>query len=124
MATMTVYNKGKRLWLKNQVHGLNKDIAPNDSDEVDEAVARRLVMDYPRDFALTGKAMPSGAELERREQSLRDREANLDKRAKELDEREAAIKARENEPNKKESDASQDAEKTKAATKPKSGGKV
>ena len=123
MATMTVYNKGKRLWLKNQVHGLNKDIAPNDSDEVDEAVARRLVMDYPRDFALTGKASPSNAELERREQSIRDREANLDKRAKELDEREAALNAREKETSKKEGDDSQDAEKPKTATKPKAGGK-
>ena len=124
MATMTVYNKGKRLWLKTQVRGLTKDIAPNDSDEVDEAVARRLVMDYPRDFTLTGKASPSSAELERREQSIRDREANLDKRAKELDEREAALNAREKEPSKKEGDDSQDAEKPKAATKPKAGGKA
>lgn len=88
MATMTVWNKGKRLWLKSQVRGLTKDIGVNESAELDEAVARRLVMDYPQDFSLAGRASPSSAELDRREQSIRDREANLDKREAELDERE------------------------------------
>jgi len=99
MATQTVWNKGKRVWLKDQVRGMTKDLAPNESADLDEVVALRLVTSYPADFALTGKASPTNDELARREQSLRDREANLTKREKALDEREAALNSRENQVN-------------------------
>lgn len=95
MATMTIFNIGRRTWLKDQVRGLTKDLPPQGNVELDEVAARRLVMDYPGEFSLVGKATPSTADLERREQSIRDRTANLDKREKELDEREAALKVRE-----------------------------
>ena len=95
MATMTIFNIGRRTWLKDQVRGLTKDLPPQGNVELDEVAARRLVMDYPGEFSLVGKASPSTADLERREQSLRDREANLKARESALDERESAIKARE-----------------------------
>jgi hypothetical protein len=95
MATMTLFNVGKRAWKKGQVRGLPADLEPHGNIEMDEVVARRLVMDYPGEFSLAGRATPSSDELARREQSIRDREANLDKRESDLDAREVEIHDRE-----------------------------
>jgi hypothetical protein len=95
MATIWLYNTGKRTWLKGQTRGLVADLAPGGSQEIEEVDARRLVMSYPSDFSLVGRAVPSSAELERREQSLKDREANLKQRESDLDAREQSLKDRE-----------------------------
>ena len=97
MAVISLYNTGKRTWLAQQTRGLDKDLKPGESAEIDEADARRMVMDYPSDFSLVGRAIPSSADLERREQSIKDREANLKKKEEELAEREKALKAKEDE---------------------------
>lgn len=97
MAVISLYNIGKRTWMKGQTRGLEKDLGPGDFAEIDEADARRMVMDYPGDFSLVGRAVPSTAELERREQSIKDREANLKKKEEELAEREKSVKAKEEE---------------------------
>lgn len=90
MATITVWNKGKRTWDVKNADGKAVKLNPQESVEMDEAEGRRLCMGYPRDLSTTGIAGPSSSDLARQEQSLRDRTANLDRR-------EAALKARENE---------------------------
>jgi hypothetical protein len=88
MATITVWNKGKRSWDVKNAEGKPAKLNPQESLEMDEAEGRRLCMNYPKDLSTSGIAGPSSSDLARQEQSLRDRTANLDKR-------EAAIKARE-----------------------------
>lgn len=95
MAVISLFNIGKRTWLKGQTKGLALDLAPGESQEIEEVDARRLVMAYPKDFSLVGRAVPSTAELERREQSLKDREANLAQREADLEAREQSLKDRE-----------------------------
>lgn len=95
MATITVWNKGKRTWPVKNAEGKDVQLNPQESVEMDEALGRRLCMGYPRDLSTTGIAGPSSSDLARQEQSLRDRTANLDRREAALDEREKAIKARE-----------------------------
>jgi hypothetical protein len=95
MATITVWNKGKRQWDVKNAEGKAVKLNPQESVEMDEAEGRRLCMGYPRDLSTTGIAGPSSSDLARQEQSLRDRTTNLDKREVALDEREKAIKARE-----------------------------
>lgn len=97
MAVISLFNIGKRTWVKGQTRGLVKDLIPGESQEIEEVDARRLVMAYPRDFSLVGRAVPSTVELERREQSIKDREANLDKREADLAEREKTVKKKEDE---------------------------
>jgi hypothetical protein len=88
MATITVWNKGKRSWDVKNAEGKPAKLNPQESLEMDEAEGRRLCMNYPKDLSTSGIVGPSSSDLARQEQSLRDRTANLDKR-------EAAIKARE-----------------------------
>jgi hypothetical protein len=95
MATITVWNKGKRSWDVKNAEGKPAKLNPQESLEMDEAEGRRMCMSYPRDLSTTGIAGPSSSDLARQEQSLRDRTANVDKREAALDEREKAIKARE-----------------------------
>jgi hypothetical protein len=95
MATITVWNKGKRQWDVKNAEGKPVKLNPQESVEMDEAEGRRLCMGYPRDLSTTGIAGPSSSDLARQEQSLRDRTASIDKREASLDEREKAIKARE-----------------------------
>lgn len=94
MAKITVWNMGKRTWLKGTVRGLEKDLQPNDSAEMEEIDALRFINGYP-EIKQSGPAIPSTAELERREQSIRDRETNLKEKEKRLDEREKALDERE-----------------------------
>ena len=95
MAVISLFNIGKRTWMKGQTLGLEKDLGPGESQEIEEVDARRLVMAYPKDFSLVGRAVPSTVELERREQSLKDREANLAQREADLEAREQSLKDRE-----------------------------
>ena len=95
MATITVWNKGKRQWDVKNAEGKPVKLNPQESVEMDEAEGRRLCMGYPRDLSTTGIAGPSSSDLARQEQSLRDRTANIDKREAALIEREKAIKVRE-----------------------------
>ena len=48
--------------------------------ELDETVALRLLLDYPRDFIKASEAGTSSKDIARMEQSLRDRSTNLDAR--------------------------------------------
>lgn len=95
MAVINIYNTGKRTWLKGQTRGLVADLPPGGQQEIEEVDALRLVHAYPSDFSLVGRAVPSTVELERREQSIRDRETNLNKREDDLDAREKAVKEKE-----------------------------
>lgn len=95
MATITVWNKGKREWDIKNADGKAIKLSPQESAEMDEAEGRRLVMAYPKDLSTTGVAGPSASDLARREQSLRDREANMAAKEKALEEREAVVKAQE-----------------------------
>jgi hypothetical protein len=97
MSVISLFNIGKRTWLKCQNKGLLADLGPGDAQEIEEIDARRLVMAYPKDFSLVGRAVPSTAEIERREQSLRDRESNLARREADLVAREKAVKEKETE---------------------------
>lgn len=93
--TMIVTNKGRRTWPVKNAAGDMVRLEPLESVEMRELDALRLINGYPQDIAQAGPATMSSANLERAEQSLRDRTANLDRREKALDEREAKIKARE-----------------------------
>lgn len=93
MGVITVYNKGKRSWSAKNVAGLEKDLEPGDSAEMEEALGRRFAMNYPRDITTTGIPSVSSEDTARREQSIRDREANLEKWEASLKEREAKIEA-------------------------------
>lgn len=95
MATITVWNKGKREWQLKNADGKLVKIGPQESIEMEEGEGRRYVMGYPRDLSTTGIAGPSQSDLARREQSLKDREKNLAEKEKALEEREKAVKARE-----------------------------
>lgn len=79
MGVITVYNKGKRSWTPKNVQGLEKDLEPGESAEMEEALGRRFVMAYPRDITTTGIPAVSTSDIARREQSVNDREANLEK---------------------------------------------
>jgi hypothetical protein len=93
MTSITLYNKGKRVWtdLVNSA-GQTVILNPEGSIEMEEAAGLRMLVDYPREFTSSKIAGPSSEDLARREQSLKDRSANLDAREKALDEREAALK--------------------------------
>jgi hypothetical protein len=123
MATITVWNKGKRTWAVKDSDGKAVNLEPQASLEMDEAEGRRLVMAYPKDLSTTGVAGPSASDLARREQSLRDREANMAAKEKALEEREAAVKAREDKlaPFKPIEVATNDADKPKRGRPAKTG---
>lgn len=93
--TMIVTNKGRRTWPVKNAAGDMVQLEPLESVEMREIDALRLINGYPQDISAAGPAKMSTANLERAEQSLRDRTANLDRREKALDEREAKIKSRE-----------------------------
>lgn len=93
--TMIVTNKGRRTWPVKNAAGDLVRLEPMESVEMREIDALRLINGYPQDISPAGPATRSSANLERAEQSLRDRTANLDRREKALDEREEKIKARE-----------------------------
>jgi hypothetical protein len=88
MTSITLYNKGKRVWTLINASGAEEQVKPEASIEMEEAAGLRMLVDYPREFTSSKIAGPSSEDLARREQSLKDRTANLDAR-------EAAIKARE-----------------------------
>ena len=92
MTSITLYNKGKRVWTLMNAAGANEQVKPEGSIEMEEAAGLRMLLDYPREFTSSKIAGPSSEDLARQEQSLRDRTANLDAREKALDEREAALK--------------------------------
>jgi len=96
---ITLYNKGKRVWMLKNAAGHDEEVKPETSIEMEEAAGLRMLVDYPREFTSSKIAGPTSEDLARREQSLRDRSANLDareialdSREKTLDEREAALK--------------------------------
>jgi hypothetical protein len=93
MKSITLYNKGKRIWTLKNAAGADEQVKPESSIEMEEAAGLRVLLDYPREFTSSKIAGPSSEDLARREQSLRDRSANLDAREKALDEREAALDA-------------------------------
>lgn len=95
--TMIVTNKGKRTWTVKDAEGKTVRLEPMESVEMTEIEALRLINAYPFDVTQAGPAKMSSANLERAEQSIKDRMANLDKREKELDAREAKIKEKEKE---------------------------
>ena len=94
MTSITLYNKGKRTWtdLVNSA-GDTIRLPPEGSIEMEEAAGLRMLVDYPREFTSSKIAGPSSEDLARREQSIRDREANLDKREKALKEKEDQLAA-------------------------------
>lgn len=92
MSTIIVWNKGRRQWDLTNASGEEVKLGPNESIEMDEVAGLRKIKDYPADFTESKVSGPSGADLKRREQSIRDREANLDEREKALKEREKALK--------------------------------
>ena len=96
MTSITLYNKGKRTWtdLRNSA-GEIAMVKPEGSIEMEEAAGLRMLVDYPREFTSSKIAGPSSEDLARREQSLRDREANLTSKEKALEEREALLAERE-----------------------------
>lgn len=64
---------------------------PDESIELDEVKALRMLKDYPRDWVEGGRQKGrSASELSRWEQSLKDREKNLDERERAIEEREKA----------------------------------
>jgi len=91
--TMIVTNKGKRTWPVKNADGENVRLEPMESVEMKEIDALRLINGYPLDISPAGPATMSSANLERAEQSLRDRIANVEKREKACDEREEKLKA-------------------------------
>jgi hypothetical protein len=91
MAKITVYNKGKRTWSPKQVKGLEIDLEPQGSAEMDEALGRRFAMNYPRDITTNGVPVVSSSDISRREQSVNDREENLKAWEATLKEREAKL---------------------------------
>jgi hypothetical protein len=91
MSKITVYNKGKRTWSPKQVKGLEIDLEPQGSAEMDEALGRRFAMNYPRDITTNGVPVVSSSDISRREQSVNDREENLKKWEAALKEREAKL---------------------------------
>lgn len=93
--TMIVTNKGRRTWPVKNAAGDTVRLEPMESVEMREIDALRLINGYPLDIAQAGPATMSSANLERAEQSLRDRIANVERRERALDEREAKVKARE-----------------------------
>ena len=102
MQTIILMNKGKRPWTLKNAEGETKIIDSMGTIELDETVALRLLLDYPRDFIKASEAGTSSKDIARMEQSLRDRSTNLDARSdaldareKALDEREKALEARE-----------------------------
>jgi hypothetical protein len=60
---------------------------------------------YPLEIVQATGAAPSSGDIQRQEQSIRDRKASLDKREKELDEREKQIKEAEADMDKRFADA-------------------
>lgn len=93
--TITVMNKGNRTWLPANVRGLTLQLEPKGLTEMEELDALRFMKAYPREIIQATNAAPSSGEIQRQEQSIRDRIANLDKREAELDAREKQIKDRE-----------------------------
>jgi len=92
MTSITLYNKGKRVWDLVNSSGATVQVKPEASIEMEEASGLRMLVDYSREFTSSKMAGPSSEDLARREQSLRDRTANLDAREADLDAREKALK--------------------------------
>jgi len=86
MNTITIWNKGRRPWTLKNAEGANVVVESQESVQVEEVYGLRMVAAYPKDLTTTGVAAPSLDDIKRREQSLRDREANLDAREKALKE--------------------------------------
>lgn len=114
--TIMLMNKGKRPWTLKNAEGETKTIDSMGTIELDETVALRLLLDYPRDFIKASEAGTSSKDIARMEQSIRDRSANLDAREKALDEREAALVEREK--------ALETNEKAPTANAPKESGQI
>jgi hypothetical protein len=89
--TIIVNNKGRRTWTVKNSDGVMVRLEPLESVEMDELDALRLIQSYPRDVTQAGPATMSSANLERAEQSLRDRAANLDKREARIKEKEKEL---------------------------------
>ena len=87
MNAITIWNKGKRSWPLKNSEGKEVMLDPQESIQVEEVYGLRMVAAYPKDLTTTGVAGPSIDDIKRREQSLRDREANLDAREKALDDK-------------------------------------
>jgi hypothetical protein len=95
MNAITIWNKGKRTWPLKNSEGVDIRLEPQESVQVEEVYGLRMVAAYPKDLTTTGVAGPSIDDIKRREQSLRDREANLDAREKALEGKEEALDKRE-----------------------------
>lgn len=93
--TIVIMNKGKRPWDLVDATGAKKHLETLGTIELEEAVALRMLLGYPRDFIKASEAGTSSKDIARMEQSIRDRAANLDAREKALDEREASLVERE-----------------------------
>ncbi len=92
MKTITVYNKGKRKF--NHIKSADGNVVhlePLGFLEMEEVAGLRLIASYPKELTSSKTAGPSTADLNRREQSIRDREKVLDEREAKLIEREKAL---------------------------------
>ena len=123
MQTIILMNKGKRPWTLKNAEGETKIIDSMGTIELDETVALRLLLDYPRDFIKASEAGTSSKDIARMEQSLRDRSTNLDARSdaldareKALDEREKALEAREKAPSANATDKNKETPAKKAGS--------
>jgi hypothetical protein len=114
MGSITVYNKGKRSWTPKNVQGLEKDLEPGESAEMEEALGRRFVMAYPRDISTTGIPAVSSSDISRREQSCDDREKNFRAWEASLKEREEKVEEREKEAEKQDGELREWDERLKA----------
>jgi hypothetical protein len=92
MNTITIWNKGRRPWNLKNSEGVTVMLEQGEYAQVEEVYGLRMVAAYPKDLTTTGVSAPSLDDIKRREQSLRDREANQDAREKALEEREKALK--------------------------------
>jgi hypothetical protein len=95
MANITVFNKGKRPWNLIDYTGRENRVNPAESIIMEESKGKRIIADYPRDFTTSGPAVIDNTELQRREQSVKDKERSLKEREVALDEREKEIGERE-----------------------------
>ncbi len=93
--TITVLNKGKRTWSPENVKGLNVVLQPQGLAEMEEVDALRFMQGYKEIVKASSCAVSTG-DLQKQEQSIRDKKKALEEREKALDEREAKIKEREN----------------------------
>jgi hypothetical protein len=94
MTSITLYNKGKRVWTLKNAAGADEQVKPEGSIEMEEATGLRMLVDYPREFTSSKIAGPSSEDLARREQSLKDRSANLDEREAKIASAEKALESK------------------------------